>query len=450
MRMLLKAMGFWIWGLIAISLSVSLVTVSYRLASSYRRHTSPAVSEPITTTDFKTSAKPVAGPVSKEASPADTLPKGAKLSRVIAKEMTAAHHALQDRRWNEALDNLSAAQSKSPLTAFDLKTIYEFRAFAYVRINNLKAAQAAYESELATGIPTTDETVNVFRTLFRIAASNQQYSTAVDYGKKLADLGVIGTDDLALMSQLFYLDRDCKGSAIWGDKAIAAMREAGEPPKENLYQFKLQCASAAGDTPGMTAAAADLIRLTGKSSYWNTFLRIERQDERDDHNLLMIYRLMYDTKSMNVGTDYIEMAQLLGNAGLPGEALTVLQKALAAGFVTDSQKERTSRLMENMRARVDSAESPRNEMLGEVYFGLGDYQMAVDFIADALDKHTVKHWDDAYVYMGRADIALKDTAAARSAFGQLMAVPNVSPRVSRIWSLYAETLGHPLPERAAE
>ena len=38
MRMLLKAMGFWIWGLIAISLSLSVVTVSYRLAPGFRRH----------------------------------------------------------------------------------------------------------------------------------------------------------------------------------------------------------------------------------------------------------------------------------------------------------------------------------------------------------------------------------------------------------------------------
>ena len=34
----------------------------------------------------------------------------------------------------------------------------------------------------------------------------------------------------------------------------------------------------------------------------------------------MIYRIMYNTNSMNADTDYIEMAQLLGDAALPGEA----------------------------------------------------------------------------------------------------------------------------------
>jgi hypothetical protein len=35
MNHLLKAMGFWIWGLVAIGLSVSVVSVSYRMRSAY-------------------------------------------------------------------------------------------------------------------------------------------------------------------------------------------------------------------------------------------------------------------------------------------------------------------------------------------------------------------------------------------------------------------------------
>jgi hypothetical protein len=65
-----------------------------------------------------------------------------------------------------------------------------------------------------------------------------------------------------------------------------------------LYQIKLQCASDANDTAAMIAALCDLVRLTNKTSYWNNLIRLERQGERDDRNLLMIYRVMYDTNSM--------------------------------------------------------------------------------------------------------------------------------------------------------
>ncbi len=68
-----------------------------------------------------------------------------QISRVIAKEMTAAQKALQASQWAEAIKNLEAAETKSGINAFDKKTIYDFKGFAYVKLNNLKAAEQAYE-----------------------------------------------------------------------------------------------------------------------------------------------------------------------------------------------------------------------------------------------------------------------------------------------------------------
>src|ERR1700733_14940978 len=65
--------------------------------------------------------------------------KGQQISRVIAKEMTAAQKALQ------------AQQRPGGLNAFDKMKVADFKAFAYVKLNNLKAAQQAYEQAMATG-----------------------------------------------------------------------------------------------------------------------------------------------------------------------------------------------------------------------------------------------------------------------------------------------------------
>ena len=69
---------------------------------------------------------------------------------------------------------------------------------------------------------------------------------------------------------------------------------------------------------------------------------------------LTIHRIMYNTNSMNADTDYIEMAQLLGDAALPGEAAAVLDKALSTGVIKDEHKERTNRLLAALKARADS------------------------------------------------------------------------------------------------
>ena len=384
-------------------------------------------------------------------------PKGQEISRVIAKEMTAAQKAMQAQQWSEALKNLDAAEAKSGLTPFDEMKIYYFKGFANVKLNNLKAAQAAFEKSLATGASSAEDKASITRTLFVIAASSNQFQKAIDYGKEMADAGSATSSDLTIVAQSYFQLKDCKNSGIWVEKAVAASRKAGEAPKENLFLFKLQCASDAGDNAAMIPVLNDLIHLTNKSSYWNSLLRIERQDERDDHNLLMIYRIMYDTNSMLADTDFIEMAQLLGDAALPGEAQMVLEKLMSTpGVLKDDHKERTTRLLNSMKTRADAdkkglpaldAEATKNPAgqldmkLGEVYYGAGDYQGAVTAITRGLGKGQIKQPDEADVYLGRAQIQLKNIPEAKKAFAGLKSVPNISPRVLKLWELYADKLG---------
>jgi hypothetical protein len=382
-----------------------------------------------------------------------------EISHTIGKEMQAAQKALQAGQWAEALKSLDEAEGKSGITAFDKFKIHDLKGYAEFKLTKYKEAEADYEAALAAGEYTPEEKAGKIKLLFRVAAQNQQYAKAIEYGKEVADSPTATPDDLNIMAQLYYLQKDCKNTIAWADKSLAASKKAGEAPKENTYQFKLQCASDAGDNAGMEAALVDLIRLTNKTSYWNTFLRLERQDERDDHNLLMIYRVMYNTNSMNADTDYIEMAQLLGDAALPGEAATVLNKAMSTGVIKDEHKERTTRLLKSLQDRADadkkglpqqeaeagkSAAGELSVKLGEVYYGFGDYQKAADAIAQGLQKGSIKHQDEAYVYQGLADAQVKNYADAKKAIANLKNVPNISPRVLKVWELYGATLGTPV------
>jgi tetratricopeptide (TPR) repeat protein len=435
MSHLLKAMGFWIWGLIVIGLSVTLVAVNSRVLFVFRAH------------DQAVTSSRIFAPESNRAAPS----RGPMISRIIGKEMTAAHQALEAGQWTEALKNLEAAEAKPGLTPFDRKTIYYFTGYANIKLNSLKAAQAALEQSIATGAASPEDKNSMTHTLFSIAATTNQYQKTVDYGEQLADAGSATPNDVAIVAQGYYQMKDCKNSIVWADRAVTAARKAGQAPKENLYLFKLKCASDAGNNAAMIPVLIDLIRLNNKSTYWNTLLRIERQDERDDRGTLMIYRIMYDTGSMTVGTDYIEMAQLLGDVGLPGEAQTVLGKAMSMGLVKDQQQERANRLLNAYKTRADADKYSEAQSaaansagdvevkLGEIYYGSGDYQNAVIALNEALRQQT-RHPDEAYVYLGRAQAELGNIPEALQAFAGLKTIPNVSPRVLRLYDLYAETL----------
>lgn len=382
--------------------------------------------------------------------------KGQQISRSIGTEMSAAQKALKESKWQEAIQHLDTASAKDGLTAFDKKTIYDFKGFAYTRLQNYKAAEQAYEQAMATGLYTAEESSRTERMLFRMSVSNQQYAKALEYGKKVTESGAASADDYALMAQTYYLSKECKNTAVWADKAVAAARRAGETPKEGLFQFKLQCAFDSNDTPGTISALEDLVRLTGKTDYWNKLLRFDLQDKLDDHNLLMVFRVMYNTGSMTEGSYYMEMAQLLGDGALPGEAQAVIEKGKTSNVFKDAEKERTNRLLMSTATRADTdrkglkqleaeaAKSAAGELsvkLGEVYFGFGDYQNAVTAITAGLQKGQVKHLDEAYVYLGLAQVQLKNNADAKKAFVKLKEIPNMNPKILKLWELYADKLG---------
>src|SRR5258708_25310468 len=130
------------------------------------------------------------------------------LSRVIAKDMTAAQKDMAASQWSEALKNLEAAETKSPLSTYDKKTIAEFKGICYVRLNNLKSAQTSYEQALATGGYTADELPKTYRLLFQLAANNKQDTKAIEYGKQAAEAGTATDEDLLYMAQLFFSPQD--------------------------------------------------------------------------------------------------------------------------------------------------------------------------------------------------------------------------------------------------
>jgi len=385
---------------------------------------------------------------------ADT--KGPQISRSIAKEMIAAQKALQANQFADGLKNLEEAQAVLGLTPFDHKTIDELKAFAYIKLNNYKAAQQAYEDAIATGAATPEEVGRYTRAVFQISYSDKEYAKAIEYGKKLVDTDAANADTYAIVTQAYYLQKDCKNAVVWADKSIAYARKAGNVPAENLFLFKLQCAFDASDTPATIAALEDLIRLNGKADYWNKLLRFELQDEKDDRMILMIYRVMYNTNSITQGSNYIEMAQLLADApALPGEAEAVLEKGIASGLIPPDQKDRVTRLQTAFKQRADvdrkdlpqfaaeAAKSGSGELsvkLGEVYYGVDDYQNAVAAISQGLQKGQVKHLDEAYVYLGLAQEKLKNIPEAKKAFGQLKTLPNLNPKILKLWQLYAERL----------
>lgn len=104
-----------------------------------------------------------------------------------------------------------------------------------------------------------------------------------------------------------------------------------------------------------------------------------------------------------------------------------------------TQRARLARLLDNSAAaKADSGDA--FVRLGQLYYGFGEYELAIASIERGFEKGDVTHLEDAYVYLGRSEVAIGDLDAARDAFAMLQDVPNMSPRVLGLWTLYADML----------
>jgi tetratricopeptide (TPR) repeat protein len=173
---------------------------------------------------------------------------------------------------------------------------------------------------------------------------------------------------------------------------------------------------------------------------------------------------VFDTKTINHFKAYAHL-KLHDNSA----ALTDFERVLATGIATPEEVASISKTVSALRAHAESnggvlaqreaeaapqeAESPPREpqsngsgggeldvKLAELYYGFGDYEKAVAAITRGLRKGSIAHLDEAYVYLGLAEQKLGNIAEARRAFARLKNVPNVSPKISRLWTLYADTL----------
>ena len=228
-------------------------------------------------------------PASAGSSSADR--RSQQISRVIAKEMTAAQKALQAQQWAGGASRIwTRRRSKSGTHAVRQEDDSRLQGLRQCQAQQSQGwPQADYEKALATGalLRRGDGARPRARcsgmAAARISNTRRPSITASRWSdRRHGDARRPRHHGAALLPAegLQELGRV-------GGQGVAAASKAGEAPKENLYLFKLQCASDAGDNAGDgRPVLIDLIKLTNKTTYWNTLLRIERQDERDDHNTL--------------------------------------------------------------------------------------------------------------------------------------------------------------------
>jgi tetratricopeptide (TPR) repeat protein len=261
-------------------------------------------------------------------------------------------------------------------------------------------------------------------------------SKAKDYPKAeaaFAKVLEINPNDTATMLNLAQIKLQQKKNAEalpLLERSIQVQEAAGQKPEEVLYKYALQLNLDAKNMARSQALSRQLLAAYPTPTNWSNALSIyERTPNLDRGSELDLLRLMRASKSLNQGSQYLGLAEQLDTAGLPGEAKSVLDEAVASGRLTTkdpgymelmrtvgprSQGDRASLAAEEGRAMAGPTGSLALK-LADAYASYGDYAKAITLYRAALQKGGV----DPNVVNTRLGIALAgsgDKAGAQAAF----------------------------------
>jgi len=369
----------------------------------------------------------------------------------VGKPMKAAQEAMQAKKWPEALAKVKEAQAIEGKTPFEEYQINEFLGFILINQKDYAGASAAFERNIASGQVPAAELPTKLKTVSQLTFQTKQYPKTVDYVGRYLKLQPNDTDMQVLLSQAHYLQKSYKQAADTISPAIAATERAGRKPDENWLLLMMRSNYELNDAAGISTSLEKLVRHYPKPEYWDGLLTTLKQGDHPDPLTLGIYRLMLETGTLKRAQDYVEMGQLAIDAGVPGEAQSVVEAGFANKVLENADKARNERLLASAKklvaedraalAQLDkearaSAGGQADVAVGQAYLSYGEYDKAIEALERGIKKGSVLRPEEAQISLGIAHMKKGQKEQAQAAFKAVKTDSEWS-RLAGLWALRA-------------
>jgi tetratricopeptide (TPR) repeat protein len=383
---------------------------------------------------------------------------GGRISKQIAKPMSAAQDAMKARRWQEVLAKTREADGVAGAkTQTDLYWMSEFRGYAYHELK--QPAEAARELENALNNPCMPEAKKPerYRSLVGLYSSLRNYPKAIDFGNRALKLSRDPETQVAL-AQAYYQSGNNKDAARVMRELLTSIEAKGQVPKENQLLLVQSACSKVGDNACVAQVFEKLVSNYPKPDYWSQLLTSLRKLDTDDIQKLNVMRLSTQVNVMKIPDEYKEMAQLALEDKLPGEAQAVLEQAFSRKiFVQERDISVNTRLLAAAKKEADAAKATLAKReadarasatgdaavkIGAQYLGYGDAVKAADLLQKGIAKGGIakgdpkekQRIDEASILLGIAHLRNNNKTEAAKAFRSVKLDPTMV-RIAKLWLL---------------
>jgi hypothetical protein len=203
--------------------------------------------------------------------------------------------------------------------------------------------------------------------------------------------------------------------------AVAAAEQAGRKPEEGELLRLADAQQRLNQTNAYVATLEKLLFNYPKKDYWSAYLgRLPRKAGFSPRYELDVMRLRLATGTLSKTEEFMEMAQLALQAGLPAEARRITDQGFKSGALgTGPEAQRHQRLRDlavkqeaearnSLGARAIEAGNEKEGdalvLVGYAHVSIGEIDKGIELIRQGIAKGHLKRADEAMLRLGMAQL----------------------------------------------
>lgn len=380
----------------------------------------------------------------------EDAPKPPKPSKKAQKDLGEIQKLVNGGDFAGAKAKIAEVEAKGELTEEDQFYVGNFKLQTGLQLKDNALIESALESMAASKYTPAEERPKIQRNLVALAIEAQDYPKAIERSKAVLATNPDDVETILNIGRIYYQQGDYNNAIASFQQAAETGNRIGQPADENTYKLMAQAAMQAKNNAALQSAMTALVTNYPNATNWRDALVLYRdQPGITDPMILDSYRLQAANNALAGERDYIEMAEIAGKRGLPGEAKKVLEKGMAANVFVQAKASANELLaLANKNAAADLKDLPALEKearaaktgdmaastVGEGWMSHGDYAKAVEFYKIGIEKG-VKNPAEANLRYGMALVGAGRAAEAVPVFASVTG--NLKP-LADLWAVYAQ------------